>query len=464
MRKIVLILSAVIAVASLQAQDIVGSWSGQLKAGGMEIRLIFNVEKSGEGYTATMDSPDQGAFGIACDRTDFSENSLEIELKSLRAKYSGQLTGDSIDGTFTQMGMKFPLVLTKVEEKQPVPNRPQEPQPPYLYYTDDVFFENKKENIRLAGTLTLPSQKGKWPVVVLISGSGPQDRNEEIMGHKPFLVIADYLTKNGIGVLRFDDRGTAESGGDFASATSENFANDVEAAVEYLLTRKEVNKKKIALMGHSEGGIIAPMVAARNKKISAIVLLAGTGVRGDELLLMQANAIGKASGLPDVALDQYSKINRALYDIVLHVDENSEWKEQIADSFAASDNDDSPLKGLSEEQKEQILQAALQQLDSPWLHYFIKHDPAPVLQKVKVPVLAINGSLDLQVPAKENLSAIEIALKQGKNKKHKIVELEGLNHLFQEASTGLPTEYGQFEQTFSPKALEVILEWIKEIF
>lgn len=448
---------------SLPAQDLAGSWLGKLKAAGVEIRLIFNVEKTADVYSATMDSPDQGAFGIDCDAVEFEDNVLNIEMKSLRAKYSGQFGGDSIEGTFTQMGMKFPLVLQRVEEKLPVPGRPQEPQPPFLYHTEDVCFENKKEDIRLAGTLTLPSEKGKWPVVVLISGSGPQDRNEEIMGHKPFLVIADYLTKNGVGVLRFDDRGTAESGGDFDTATSENFANDVEAAVEYLRSRKDVKKRKIGLMGHSEGGIIAPMVAARNKKVSYIVLLAGTGVRGDELLMQQTEAIALASGLTAEMVKSTAQLNRALYDIVLRADESESWKEELKQFFEQSENEHPSLKEYNKEQREQLYQTSLQQLGTPWMQYFIKHDPAPVLQKVKCPVLAINGSLDLQVLAKENLAAIESALQAGKNRKYKIVELEGLNHLFQEAETGLPAEYGKIEQTFSPKALEVILEWLKEV-
>ncbi len=448
---------------SLPAQDIIGVWSGKLKVINTELTIVFNIDETELGYLGTMDSPDQGAYGIPCDEVIFDNNKLNISIKSMGVSYSGTLNGDKTEGLFTQSGMNLPLDLNRTADKPSPPSRPQEPQQPYPYYTEDLTFENKKEGITLAGTLTLPSDKGKHPVVVLISGSGAQDRNQEILGHKPFLVIADYLTRNGIGVLRFDDRGTAQSGGDFESATSENFANDAEAAFKYLLSRKDIDKKKIGLIGHSEGGVIAPMVAERNKKVSFIVLLAGTGVRGDDLLIMQTRTISKAMGVPDEAIEQVTKINYDLYNIILNSKEGDNWKALISDyfdNFAEENNlTDEAMKAQVEQQKN----SALAQFEKPWVRYFIKHDPATVLRKLKTPVLALNGSLDLQVPAKENLSAIETALKQAKNKKYKIVELEGLNHLFQETTTGLPTEYEQIEQTFSPRALEEMLKWIKEV-
>ncbi len=447
---------------SLSSQDIVGVWSGKLNVMNKELTIVFNIDITELGYSVTMDSPDQGAYGIPCDEVSFDNNRFNISIKTLGVSYSGKLNVDKIEGQFTQSGMNFPLTLNRTADKPIPPNRPQEPQEPYPYYTEDLTFENKKEGITLAGTLTLPSDKGKHPVVVLISGSGAQDRNQEIMGHKPFLVIADYLTRNGIGVLRFDDRGTAQSGGDFDSATSENFANDVEAAVEYLLSRNDIDKKKVGLIGHSEGGIIAPIVAERNKKVSFIVLLAGTGVRGDELLMKQTRTIAKASGVPDEILDQTGKINRAFYDIILKSDDDN-WKDNVNEFLDSYTKNNSLLEGITEAHVEQLKTSMLAQFEKPWVRYFIKHDPATVLRKLKTPVLALNGSLDLQVSAKENLSAIEEALKQAKNKKYKIVELEGLNHLFQETTTGLPTEYGQIEQTFSPRALEEMLKWIKGV-
>ena len=332
---------------SLSSQDIVGVWSGKLNVMNKELTIVFNIDITELGYSVTMDSPDQGAYGIPCDEVSFDNNRFNISIKTLGVSYSGKLNVDKIEGQFTQSGMNFPLTLNRTADKPIPPNRPQEPQEPYPYYTEDLTFENKKEGITLAGTLTLPSDKGKHPVVVLISGSGAQDRNQEIMGHKPFLVIADYLTRNGIGVLRFDDRGTAQSGGDFDSATSENFANDVEAAVEYLLSRNDIDKKKVGLIGHSEGGIIAPIVAERNKKVSFIVLLAGTGVRGDELLMKQTRTIAKASGVPDEILDQTGKINRAFYDIILKSDDDN-WKGNVNEFLDSYPKNNSLLEGITE--------------------------------------------------------------------------------------------------------------------
>jgi dienelactone hydrolase len=341
--------------------------------------------------------------------------------------------------------------------------RPQEPKPPFPYYIEDVKFENKKDGNTLAGTLTLPSENGEYPVVVLISGSGPQNRDEELMGHKPFLVIADYLTRNGIGVLRYDDRGTAQSTGDFNKATTLDLANDAESAVSYLLGRKEVDKTKIGLMGHSEGGIIAPIVAARNENVSFIVLLAGTGVRGDQLLLMQQRAISKASGLPETMFLENEKMNISLYEHIINTSDTINLRAELTEIMENSFSNSTVLTAqMTTEQKDGLVKVTVNQLVSPWMYYFIKYDPYPMLKKVKCSTLALNGTNDLQVPANENLTAIKKAFAESGNNNLTVIELEGLNHLFQESKTGLPTEYGEIEQTFSPKALEEILKWIKE--
>ena len=325
---------------SKSTQEITGKWSGALNVQGMQLRLVLNIEKSEAGYKSTMDSPNQGAYGIECNETSFASNVLKVKISSIGASYEGTLKKDSIIGTFTQMGMKFPLNLSRDEIEKVEQKRPQEPKPPFPYYIEDVKFENKKDGNTLAGTLTLPSENGEYPVVVLISGSGPQNRDEELMGHKPFLVIADYLTRNGIGVLRYDDRGTAQSTGDFNKATTLDLANDAESAVSYLLGRKEVDKTKIGLMGHSEGGIIAPIVAARNENVSFIVLLAGTGVRGDQLLLMQQRAISKASGLPETMFLENEKMNISLYEHIINTSDTinlrAELTEIMENSFSNS--------------------------------------------------------------------------------------------------------------------------------
>lgn len=429
-------------------QNITGAWGGVLKVQGMQLRLVFNVTKSGNSYTSTLDSPDQGAKGIPVSSTSFENSTLKIAVASAGIQYEGTLGPDStINGTFKQAGQSFPLNLTKQKAEVKI-LRPQEPVKPYPYYEEDVTFENKTASITLAGTLTLPKKDGVSPAVVLISGSGAQNRNEELMGHKPFLVLSDYLTRNGIAVLRFDDRGVGKSTGSFQTATSADFATDVTAAVEYLKTRKEVDKKKIGLIGHSEGGVIAPMVAANSKDIAFIVLMAGTGVPGDQLLLAQEKLVGRASGLDSVALSINERLSRQAYEIVKKTTNDEALKAELTALLKRNNVSDDEIS------------RSLGRTLNPWTLYFIRHDPAPVLAKVKCPVLALNGSNDLQVP-KENLMAIKNALTKGGNKNVTTKELVGLNHLFQESKTGSPTEYGTIEQTISPTALNEIVNWIK---
>lgn len=443
-------------------QDITGQWNGILKVQGTQLRIVFNISKTDTGLSSTMDSPDQGAKGIPVSSTSFENSTLKLAVLSARIEYEGILGSDNIIvGNFKQNGMSFPLNLSKeIAEKEKL-IRPQEPIKPYPYYEEEVTFENKQAGITLAGTLTLPKKDGVFPVVILITGSGPQNRDEEIMGHKPFLVISDFLTRNGIAVLRFDDRGTAASKGDFKTATTYDFSTDVEAGVAYLQTRKEINKKKIGLMGHSEGGIIAPMVASRSKDIAFIVLLAGTGIPGDQLLLLQQELIGKASGSSDTDLQMTKKINSGAFDIVYKSNTTDQLKIDMTDYIkkALTDNPDAlKQSGMSEDD---FVKLQVSQVVNPWMLYFIKYNPAIALEKVKCPVLALNGDKDLQVAPKENLEAIKEALTKGGNKQVTTIELPGLNHLFQECKTGLPSEYATIEQTFSPIALAEILKWIK---
>jgi len=297
--------------------------------------------------------------------------------------------------------------------------------------------------------------------VVLITGSGPQNRDEELMGHKPFLVLSDYLTRNGIGVLRYDDRGCYESKGDFSKATTSDFATDVDAAVTYLKTRKDINLKKIGLIGHSEGGIIAPMVAASRKDICFIVLMAGTGVPGADILLLQQELIGRASGMKEEKLKETKEINRGLYDIIINPKDTTTLTIQMTEYLKLKMKDSPDIPKDADPDK--IIKQEIAQLTSAWMLNFIRYNPAPMLEKVKCPVLAINGSKDLQVPPDVNLPAIEKALKTGGNNKSTVKELPGLNHLFQECKTGSPNEYAGIEQTLSPLALETISNWIKTV-
>ena len=316
MKRNLLLLIIALASFSLTAQTITGQWNGVLKVQGTQLRVVFNVSKTETGYSSTMDSPDQGAKGIPVTTTTFENPKIKFEIATARIEYSGELKEDEILGIFKQGGMEFPMNLSRTAIDQEAPKRPQEPTKPYPYYTEEVTFQNPKANISLAGTLSLPKKEGNYPVVVLISGSGAQNRDEEILGHKPFLILSDYLTKNGIGVLRFDDRGFGKSTGDFKTATSEDFATDVESAIDYLKTRKEIIKSKIGLIGHSEGGLIAPLVASRSKDVFFIVMLAGPGIPGGELLALQQNLIAKASGASETDINKSVADNKKLFEMV----------------------------------------------------------------------------------------------------------------------------------------------------
>jgi alpha/beta superfamily hydrolase len=328
------------------------------------------------------------------------------------------------------------------------------------YYSEDVIFTNEKENFTLAGTLTLPKKEGKFPAVVLISGSGLQNRNEEIMKHKPFLIIADYLTRNGIAVLRYDDRSIGESQGDASQATTENFADDAEAAVKYLQSRSEIDKTKTGLIGHSEGGIIAPMIAARRNDIAFIVMLAGPGIQGKDLLILQTELSLKSMGiLPDSIIEKTGATNKKIYETICNIDNVQEREIQIKE-YLTQYIADTPKTMKGGKTDEEIIAETMKQVKNPWVVYFLRYDPAPALEKVKCPVLAVNGNKDMQVPSEINLAAIKKALEKGNNSNVKIKEFEGLNHLFQECNTGSPMEYATIKQTFSPAALEEILDWI----
>ena len=343
-------------------------------------------------------------------------------------------------------------------------NRPQEPNIPYNYTSEDITFENPKANdIKLAGTLTLPKNVKQPAVAILISGSGPQNRNEEVFEHKPFLVLADYLTNNGIAVLRYDDRGIASSEGDFKTATSFDFATDVEAAINYLKSRSDIDPNKIGLIGHSEGGLIAPIVVSKNNDVAFIVLLAGSGVDGQEVLQSQSRKITKMMGATEETLDFNHTITSKAYEVIKKEKDVEKIKKGIETSLSTYKENlgDSPYAAY-------INDAVINQLSgmasNVWLTTFIRTSPEPYLSKTTCPVLAINGSKDVQVLAKLNLVGIESALKQANNKDVTIKELEGLNHLFQTAETGSAQEYAKIEETFSPTALVLIKDWILERF
>lgn len=449
MRKSIFLLICVLLTTNLLSQNITGKWYGELEVRGQKVPLVIDIQKTANGYSSTMDSPKQNAYGIPMYKTSFASGNLFI-MSNQGFSYRGLLHDGEITGKFKQNGLEFPLIFTRDAPIAEVPEKPKKPEETRDFISEDVSFENQEAGITLAGTLTMPLKGGNFPAVVLISGSGPQNRNEEIFGKKPFLVLSDFLTRNGIAVLRFDDRGVAESEGDFSTATTTDFATDVRAAIDYLLTRERIDKNNIGLIGHSEGGIIAPMVASTSDKVDFLVLLAAPGVPGDELLLMQNEALGKASGMNEKQLQAAKKTNRAIYDIVMNSPKGT-FKTELTEYLKSNYPD------LSEAE----INAELAKI-TPWIQFFLKHDPRPDLEKTTAPVLALTGGKDLQVPAEANLNAIESALKKGGNSKVTTKMLPGLNHLFQESETGLPSEYGQLGQPFSGGIKEIIVEWIEK--
>lgn len=447
---------------NLFAQDKTGIWQGTLDLQGTKLRIVFNVFENDEILTSTLDSPDQGVKGISVDTTVFENDYVKFVINSLQAKFEAAFNGEEINGTFFQAGYEFPLILKKVEKVEAI-KRPQDPVPPFPYNEEEVKFRNEKAGITLAGTLTYPKSNTKFPAVVLISGSGMQNRNEEIAGHKPFLIIADFLSRNGVAVLRYDDRGGFESEGDFSTADSYDFKDDALAAVNYLLTRDEIDKNKIGLIGHSEGGMIAPLAAIENENVSFIIMLAGIGVTGEEILIEQTEEILKAGGASDEYVQNIITLNKYFYSVVKEEPDNATAKEKLSNILKYF------LENLSEEDKnspmydEKSIKNQFDLLTSKWFRNLLTFDPRPHLEKLHIPVLALFAEKDLQVTPKQNLHEVENALKRGGNKNYSVMELKGLNHLFQTANTGHLSEYSTIEETFSMTALEIILNWMDEI-
>lgn len=434
-----------------------GFWQGALSAGVFKLRLVMKFSRKADGnLTGTLDSLDQGVNDIPMSVVTFQDGKLHVEMKSIGAMYDATLTadGNELHGDFNQ-GAKIPLDMKRVAKAEDAAlKRPQTPTKPYPYDEHEVTYQNSQDKITLAGTLTTPRGSGPFPAVLLITGSGPQDRDEMILGHRPFLVLADYLTRRGIAVLRVDDRGIGGTSKGTPNDTSENYVNDVLAGVEFLKTRKEINPKQIGLIGHSEGGMIAPMAAARSNDVAFIVLMAGPGIPGDKLLLMQNRLISSAECERQV--DESAATSARLFAIV-----KDEKNIDVAKQKVAAERAEVERRARQNLEAQLASSAAqLNQILSPWFRFFLNYDPRPTLTKVKVPVLAINGEVDTQVPAKEDLAAIEQALKEGGNRDYKIVLLPKLNHLFQTSNTGSPSEYGNIEETIAPAALQTMGDWI----
>ncbi len=458
MNKTILLLTLLITSATIYSQDISGSWIGNLKVQGASLRVVFNIEENDSIFTSSMDSPDQGAFGLPTNRTSFIDNKLEIVATGMGIFYRGILEGDSIKGSFNQGGIPFPLTLKKVSE--PVINRPQTPIEPLPYISEEITIINKKEDISLSATLTLPDSTSIFPAVVLIAGSGPNDRDETIFGHKPFFVISDYLTRNGYAVIRYDKRGVGKSTGNFSQATIKDFVNDAKNIVEYLTNRKEIDSSNIGLLGHSEGGIVAPMVAAETKQVKFLVLMAAPGTNGIEITLDQNENSMRHQGFEPETIEKIQITNKELFESLF------EWTGSDNDRTALRDKlsnlwEQLPLLAKLKIEKEPYLRAQFNGLISPGYRSFLTTNPENYLRNISCPVFAINGDNDMQVPAKKNLEAIKRLVEKGGNYKVETKIYPKLNHLLQESITGHPNEYQNIEETFSPQVLSDITNWLK---
>jgi uncharacterized protein len=453
--RIYLLLSFLLSFSAANSQvkapaEIEGKWTGSISVQNSKLRIVFNFIQQGNKISATLDSPDQGAKGIPVQEVIIRNDSVVVEVPSVMGRYKAVFSSDtSMNGFWYQGGMSLPLDIVKetVPLTKPVSVKNDH------FESREVKFSNAKANVTLAGTLTIPNNVKKCPAVILVSGSGPQNRDEELMGQKPFLRIAEYLSSRGIAVLRYDDRGVAESTGDFHTATSFDFAADAEAAFTFLQKQPEINPKKIGIAGHSEGAMIAPVVASSNKDVAFLVLLAGPGIKGKEILITQTGALLKNAGLNSDTIQQIVELNTRLYNLLDTPGSDSEMLENARRVIAESGYQSS---------EEMILQR-FQPILSPWFRTFMTFDPAEYLLRVQCPVLALNGSHDLQVLPAPNLAGIEKALRNAKNKKFVIKELPGYNHLFQKSETGSISEYGNTSiPAMDTEVLEIITNWINK--
>lgn len=462
---------ASIALASSQQADsvaaLVGTWSGILKAGALSLKVEFSLRTEAGALAASLSIPDQGVKGLPFSSAAAEGKKLRLASASMQAAYEGALSDDGarIEGDWIQGGGRFPLTLGR--GALPTLNRPQEPKPPFPYRTEEVAIENPAGGSRLAGTLTIPAdgRAGGFPAVLMLTGSGSQNRDEEIFGHKPFLVLADYLARRGIASLRCDDRGVGGSTGELATATTLDFAGDAEAAFAYLASRPEIARGAVGLLGHSEGGLIAPILASRNPSVAFLVLLAGPGLSGVETLRLQAALIGRAQGASERDLAESAKVNARLYAIAAGPGDAASVRAELRKTYLSWLDGREDLSAADKAAASAAAEGVVGPLASPWFRAFLGLDPAAYLSKVGVPVLALFGTKDLQVPSKESAAGMRAALGAkvpgGPNRKNAVVELEGLNHLFQSARTGSPDEYGTIEETFSPDALKRIGDWIR---
>jgi uncharacterized protein len=441
-----------------------GYWIGVGHIGVKELRIGVEIASAPEGRRVSFASLDRGAVERPGSNIVIDGRRLSFDVPALKGSVEATLdeTGQRLSGVWRQSGFEMPVTLARGDRSAAILKRPQEPARPLPYDEVEVQFSNTEAELTLAGTLTVPRTAGPHPAVLLISGSGPQDRNEEVYGHRPFLVIADDLTRRGIAVLRVDDRGVGGSTGSREAATSEDYAGDALAAVAFLKSRPDIDSRRIGLIGHSEGGLVAPITAARDPSIAFIVLLAAPGLPGSEIAVLQARTMLRAAGAPEAAIETQTRIQTGMLTVLRETTDEAEIRKRGREILRqelvrAGDRDATQLAAVERQLEPQIRRAL-----TPWSRFFMIYDPRPALTRLRCPVLAMNGTTDSQVPATENLSAIESALRAGGNSAATIVSLPNLNHLFQTSTTGALSEYAKIEETFAPVALETMGRWIVE--
>ena len=441
--------------------DLTGNWLGSIEVSSVKLRLVLKITGARDHYIASLDSIDQGAKDLTIDLITQHGSTVSFSSVKYRMSYEGVLNEacDEISGNLKNPTGSLPLNLKRILGEVST-RRSQDPVRPYPYEEYEVAYKNDEDNVKLAGTLTVPHGAGKYPAVLLITGSGSQDRNETMVGHHPFLVLADYLTRRGIAVLRVDDRGVGGSDAGPPTANSADYVRDVLAGIRYLKKRPEIDPHHIGLLGHSEGGMIAPAAAVASRDISFIIMLAGPGVPGDEVVLKQIALINKASGEDPVKTAAALDLQKSVFSIIMAEPDNGKARVRIDGLLASLSDAMSPSERMAFAPIEQNFKAQTPVLLSPWYRYFLSYDPRATLKRVAIPVLALNGDNDLQVEPKENLTSIAKALAIAHNKDVTVKSFPGLNHLFQTSATGLPREYGDIEETIAPIVLETIAAWI----
>lgn len=460
---------AVVKSQSQSAASIEGRWEGVLTLGANSLRIVFHFESAGEGYTGTMDSPDQGQNGIPCQNVVLEGDSLSLNVMNVIDYHGKQTDSTHITGNFAQNGMELLLNLEKKDASDTTAvkrNQSQTPKPPFSYLTKDVIYQSPDKKLQYGATITMPDSTGNFPAILLITGSGPQNRNEETAGHQPFAVLADYLTKAGYLVMRVDDRGVGKSTGVISESTTLDFADDVNRSIDYLKQLPQVNKKEIGLLGHSEGGLIAEIVAAKRKDIDFIILMAAPGIPIVKLMELQRMAVANKNMSKDVRAYDSTRFHLFAKAVLSSKDTAAIRTKMLKNAKRLQKKSAAGFLPKTAAERDAMAKKVVGvyfnlMVADPWMNNFLRMDPQPYLRQLSCKVLALNGSRDIQVLPEENLAGIKKSLAAGKSKTFDVVELPGLNHLFQECKECTVKEYGQLEQTLAPALLNKIGGWLK---